>query len=267
MPKSTIQYHLEKLVSDGKISSCRNPYLHFGKSEHIAKLQKDYSENAKKILAILESGPKTQKELSQELNIPVSTIQGQLQRLLFDKKLGSCRGCTLNPLGGSPSIYFGKPEHIAELRQSNSIENKILEALNEPRTFDYLAEHINFRPKTIRTCLKKLISGKKVDSCCKEDALYFGKPEQVAELKEKPSALESQLLVMLENPMTRDEIVKSSKIPRSTIFDSLKKLILKNEVVSYKEKNAARGRPRVYFLGAEKAKDIHDIELVDYDWK
>jgi len=64
------------------------------------------------------------------------------------------------------------------------------------------------------------------------------------------SPIEEQLLsVLKDGPQTRDELVKKMAIPRTTIYDGLKKLIVRNEVrkapVYLVERN--RGRPQVLF--------------------
>ncbi|MFX0103136.1 MAG: helix-turn-helix domain-containing protein [Candidatus Hodarchaeota archaeon] len=70
-----------------------------------------------------------------------------------------------------------------------------------------------------------------------------------ANLKEK-SPLEIQLLNLLsDGAMTRGEMVKKLGIPRTTIYDGLKRLIVRNEVKKYPLHNQerARGRPKVLF--------------------
>lgn len=48
-------------------------------------------------------------------------------------------------------------------------------------------------------------------------------------------------------PKTRAELVSITKIPRSTLYDSLLRLILKDKVIKYSEKPDGPGRPKVYF--------------------
>lgn len=62
--------------------------------------------------------------------------------------------------------------------------------------------------------------------------------------------IEEQLLGALkQGPLTRDQLVKKLELPRTTIYDGLKKLILRNEVkknpIYITERN--RGRPVVLF--------------------
>lgn len=47
--------------------------------------------------------------------------------------------------------------------------------------------------------------------------------------------------------LTRDELVKSLKVPRTTIYDNLVKLIKQNKVAVEQEEANGIGRPRVYF--------------------
>ncbi|MBD3188945.1 hypothetical protein GF325_19110 [Candidatus Bathyarchaeota archaeon] len=64
------------------------------------------------------------------------------------------------------------------------------------------------------------------------------------------SELETQLLGVLEDgPKTRDQLVKKLGIPRTTIYDGLKKLIINKEVKKYPliVPNRGRGRPKVLF--------------------
>lgn len=48
-------------------------------------------------------------------------------------------------------------------------------------------------------------------------------------------------------PITRPELVKITGIPRTTIYDSLIKLILAEEVKKYSVHNKKRGRPRIFY--------------------
>ncbi|MFW9882358.1 MAG: helix-turn-helix domain-containing protein [Candidatus Thorarchaeota archaeon] len=48
-------------------------------------------------------------------------------------------------------------------------------------------------------------------------------------------------------PATRMEICKLTGIPRTTIYDSLDRLILKRMVVKYSISSRHRGRPKVYY--------------------
>lgn len=57
------------------------------------------------------------------------------------------------------------------------------------------------------------------------------------------------VLSILKNqgPKTRAELVTLTKIPRSTLYDSLLRLILKDRVIKYSEKPDGPGRPKVFF--------------------
>lgn len=64
------------------------------------------------------------------------------------------------------------------------------------------------------------------------------------------SKLEVQLLDLLSNgAMTRGEMVKKLGIPRTTIYDGLKRLIVRNEVKKFPlhTQERSRGRPKVLF--------------------
>ena len=64
------------------------------------------------------------------------------------------------------------------------------------------------------------------------------------------SAIEERLLALLkEGPCTRDQLVKKLAIPRTTIYDGLRKLIIRNEVKKYPlfATDQSRGRPQVLF--------------------
>ena len=65
------------------------------------------------------------------------------------------------------------------------------------------------------------------------------------------SPIEERLLSILKNggPLTRDQLVKKMDVPRTTIYDGLKKLIMRNEVRKYPfyQAERSRGRPQVMF--------------------
>ena len=54
-------------------------------------------------------------------------------------------------------------------------------------------------------------------------------------------------LLVQNGPMTRGEIVKLTKLPRTTIYDHLIKLILKDRVIRFSKSGRKPGRPKVYF--------------------
>ncbi|MHA1990502.1 MAG: helix-turn-helix domain-containing protein [Candidatus Hodarchaeales archaeon] len=69
-------------------------------------------------------------------------------------------------------------------------------------------------------------------------------------LPQDMSSLDSNVLSILkqQGPITRGQLVKKTGIPRSTLYDSLFRLILKGLVRKYPDKShTARGRPQVYF--------------------
>ena len=65
------------------------------------------------------------------------------------------------------------------------------------------------------------------------------------------SPIEERLISVLADggPLTRDQLVKKMEIPRTTIYDGLKKLIMRDEVKKYPfyETERSRGRPQVMF--------------------
>lgn len=54
-------------------------------------------------------------------------------------------------------------------------------------------------------------------------------------------------ILQKQGPKTRQELVIITSIPRSTLYDSLLRLILKEKVLKYSEKPDGPGRPKVYF--------------------
>jgi len=65
------------------------------------------------------------------------------------------------------------------------------------------------------------------------------------------SPIEERIISLLKDsgPLTRDQMVKKMEIPRTTIYDGLKKLIIRNEVKKYPwyVTERSRGRPLVLF--------------------
>jgi predicted ArsR family transcriptional regulator len=65
------------------------------------------------------------------------------------------------------------------------------------------------------------------------------------------SPIEEQLIGVLKDggPLTRDQLVKKMEVPRTTIYDGLKKLIQRDEVKKYPyyQTERSRGRPQVLF--------------------
>jgi hypothetical protein len=66
-------------------------------------------------------------------------------------------------------------------------------------------------------------------------------------LDEQP--LDEQLFDLLANygPLTRNDLVKLTKKPRTTVYDYLIKLILQDKVIRYSRSGKKPGRPKVYF--------------------
>jgi|SRR5271157_5050106 len=64
------------------------------------------------------------------------------------------------------------------------------------------------------------------------------------------SAIEERLLAILKDgPHTRDQLVKKMDVPRTTIYDGLRRLIMHNEVKKFPlfATERSRGRPQVLF--------------------
>jgi uncharacterized membrane protein len=69
---------------------------------------------------------------------------------------------------------------------------------------------------------------------------------------EKPAIvhdLDRNVLEILRNsgPITRTKLVSITGIARSTLYDSLLRLILKGYVARFSEERRQRGRPKVYY--------------------
>jgi len=65
------------------------------------------------------------------------------------------------------------------------------------------------------------------------------------------SPVEERLISLLKDggPLTRDQLVKKMAIPRTTIYDGLKKLIVRGEAKKYPfyQTERSRGRPQILF--------------------
>lgn len=48
-------------------------------------------------------------------------------------------------------------------------------------------------------------------------------------------------------PITRGELKELTDIPRTTLYDSIVKLIMTNKLEKYSVSNKKRGRPKVYY--------------------
>lgn len=73
---------------------------------------------------------------------------------------------------------------------------------------------------------------------------------QSTELPKTHSKMEIQLIKALsDGAMTRGQLVKKLGIPRTTLYDGLKRLIQCNEVMKYPlhAQEMSRGRPKVLF--------------------
>lgn len=54
-------------------------------------------------------------------------------------------------------------------------------------------------------------------------------------------------LVSTKGPISRGDLVEATGIPRSTIYDTLVKLILDERIRKFSVSSNRRGRPRVYY--------------------
>ncbi|MFQ6123189.1 MAG: helix-turn-helix domain-containing protein [Candidatus Heimdallarchaeota archaeon] len=99
----------------------------------------------------------------------------------------------------------------------------------------------------------------------KEDLITLLKKEYVK--KEKPKRRFPKKLIDQENscqitneideivfcilkkhgPVTRSKLVEITGLPRTTLYDSLVRLILKNHVRKFDEERNQRGRPKVFY--------------------
>lgn len=61
-------------------------------------------------------------------------------------------------------------------------------------------------------------------------------------------SLETYLLeVLKDGPMTRGELSAITRIPRTTLYDALVKLIIKDQVEKFSSSKRKRGRPNIYY--------------------
>ena len=85
-------------------------------------------------------------------------------------------------------------------------------------------------------------------------------PEDVSTIRKKSSKknmseLDKQILSFLKKsgPITRYDLVTMTGIARSTLYDSLTRLILKGLVKKYTENiHTTKGRPKVFFEALSK---------------
>ena len=69
------------------------------------------------------------------------------------------------------------------------------------------------------------------------------------ERKEFFTPLQNNLIQLLESngPITRRELVKTLKVPRTTIYDNLLKLQKKKMIEKFSRSSGKRGRPLVFW--------------------
>jgi len=54
-------------------------------------------------------------------------------------------------------------------------------------------------------------------------------------------------LITTKGPITRSELTKETGIPRTTIYDTIVKLMLDEQIRKYSVPSKKRGRPRVFY--------------------
>ena len=73
----------------------------------------------------------------------------------------------------------------------------------------------------------------------------------ISDLEKKDffTPLQNNLIKILENdgPITRRELVRTLRIPRTTIYDNLLKLQKKKMIERFSRNNGTRGRPLVFW--------------------
>jgi predicted ArsR family transcriptional regulator len=64
-----------------------------------------------------------------------------------------------------------------------------------------------------------------------------------------PTDVKGFIVGLLRNqgPLTRGDITTRSRIPRTTVYDTLVNLVLSGVVDKYVERNGRRGRPSVFY--------------------
>jgi predicted ArsR family transcriptional regulator len=73
--------------------------------------------------------------------------------------------------------------------------------------------------------------------------------EEFSDIKEYLSPIQFNLIKTLKKigPLTRKELVKELKTPRTTIYDNLIKLQKKKVVEKFSRNNGKRGRPLIFW--------------------
>ena len=67
-----------------------------------------------------------------------------------------------------------------------------------------------------------------------------------------------------QGPQTRTQLVQKTSIPRSTLYDALMRLIIKNEVSHFSERpNGRPGRPKVFFRVTMKS-ELSIVGTIDF---
>ncbi len=97
---------------------------------------------------------------------------------------------------------------------------------------------------------RKLIT-RRIDSETEFDGLVIGRRRiyiYSEEPKKRMSIDDLIINILIEKgPLTRDDLVKITKIPRSTLYDNLARLIDEHRVIKESVPRSTRGRPKILF--------------------
>jgi len=65
----------------------------------------------------------------------------------------------------------------------------------------------------------------------------------------EPLSTKEKVFIAIQNsqPISRSELTKNLKIPRTTIYDAIVKLMVDKEVVNFSVNNHKRGRSKVFY--------------------
>ncbi len=100
---------------------------------------------------------------------------------------------------------------------------------------------------TIVIMVIKIVSKKIVSTIAKDQIEKELRRDEIESELKIPTDEYLYDLLIHNGPMTRGEIVKLTKLPRTTIYDHLIKLILKDRVIRFSKSGKKPGRPKVYF--------------------
>lgn len=100
---------------------------------------------------------------------------------------------------------------------------------------------------TIVIMVIKIVSKKIVSTIAKDQIEKELRRDEIESELKIPTDEYLYDLLIHNGPLTRGEIVKLTKLPRTTIYDHLIKLILKDRVIRFSKSGKKPGRPKVYF--------------------